>query len=149
MAVAVVIYESRQTARMSQFRNAPFQVEDKNAAPGYENQTDTAEATFYIQAYKADSPQFSAPWTPGDPTLTFDVKEEQPVGTVLFKLNAKDPVTGQGRRIRSVLSSRLCHSHFLIECLMKDTYGERNYRQKPMTFCIEILVNISNSKHFA
>ena len=122
MAVAVVIYESRQTARISQFRNAPFQVEDKNAAPGYENQTDTAEATFYIQAYKADSPQFSAPWTPGDPTLAFDVKEEQPVGTVLFKLNAKDPVTGQGGRIRSVLSS--VSIPFLIKCLMKDTYGE-------------------------
>jgi hypothetical protein len=72
-----------------------IKVEDKNVAVGYENQTATAEATFYIQAYKADSPQFSAPWTPGDPTLTFDVKEELPIGTVLFKLNAKDPVTGQ------------------------------------------------------
>ena len=112
MAVAVVIYESRQTT--IPILKCPLQVEDKNAAPGYENQTDTAEATFYIQAYKADSPQFSAPWTPGDPTLAFDVKEEQPVGTVLFKLNAKDPVTGQGGRIRSVLSSELFP--FLIVC---------------------------------
>lgn len=58
-------------------------------------QVDTIEVTFYIQAYKADSPQFSAPWTPSDPTLSFDVKEEQPIGTVLFKLTAKDPLTGQ------------------------------------------------------
>ncbi len=58
-------------------------------------QTDTVEVTFYIQAYKADSPQFGAPWTPSDPTLTFDAKEQQPIGSVLFKLNAKDPLTGQ------------------------------------------------------
>ena len=43
-------------------------------------QIDTSEATFYIQAYKADSPQFSAPWTPSDPVLNFDIKEELPIG---------------------------------------------------------------------
>ena len=43
-------------------------------------QIDTVEATFYIQAYKADSPQFSAPWTPSDPVLKFDIKEELPIG---------------------------------------------------------------------
>ncbi len=80
-------------------------VEDKNAAKGYGNQTATAEATFYIQAYKADNPQFASPWTPGDPTLTFEVKEEQPVGTILFKLHAKDPVTGQQVRSEGSLSS--------------------------------------------
>ncbi len=58
-------------------------------------QVDTIEATFYIQAYKADSPQFSPPWTPSDPVLSFDVKEELPIGTVLFKLAARDPLTGQ------------------------------------------------------
>ena len=41
-----------------------------------------AEATFYIQAFKADSPQFAAPWTPSDPTLKFDVKEQLPGSTV-------------------------------------------------------------------
>ena len=56
---------------------------------------DTVEVTIYIQAYKADSPQFAAPWTPSDPVLTFDVKEELPIGTVLFKLTARDPLTGQ------------------------------------------------------
>ena len=59
------------------------------------NQFDTIEVTFYIQAYKADSPQFPSPWTPSDPVLSFDVDEELPKGTVLFKLTATDPLTGQ------------------------------------------------------
>ena len=66
--------------------------------------------TFYIQAYKgkivivmisavatfimehhatsifflADSPQFPAPWTPSDPVLSFDVKEELPIGELNY-----------------------------------------------------------------
>lgn len=79
-----------------------IQVTDLNAELKVESterpvntQIDTIEATFYIQAYKADSPQFSSPWTPSDPVLTFDVKEELPIGTVLFKLTARDPLTGQ------------------------------------------------------
>ena len=58
-------------------------------------QVDTAEITFYIQAYKADSPQFSAPWTPSDPNIEFVVKEELPPSTVLFKLIATDPITNE------------------------------------------------------
>ena len=58
-------------------------------------QIDTAEITFYIQAYKADSPQFSAPWTPSDPNIEFVVKEELPPSTVLFKLIATDPITNE------------------------------------------------------
>ena len=69
--------------------NAEFLEETNN------DQVDTTEVTIYIQAYKADSPQFSAPWTPSDPVLEFDVKEELPIGTVLFKLAARDPLTGQ------------------------------------------------------
>ena len=57
------------------------------------NQFDTIEVTFYIQAYKADSPQFSAPWTPSDPNIEFVVKEELPPSSVLFKLSATDPIT--------------------------------------------------------
>ena len=51
--------------------------------------------TIYIQAFNADAPQFANPWTPGDPTVIFDVKEELPAGSVLAKLAAKDPVNGQ------------------------------------------------------
>jgi hypothetical protein len=49
----------------------------------------------YIEAYKADSPQFSSPWTPSDPNMEFHVKEQLPIGTVMFRLNARDPTTGQ------------------------------------------------------
>ena len=59
-----------------------------------ESQTATAEVTVYVQAYQADSPQFASPWTPSDPRLLFKVKEQQQVGTVLFKLTAHDPITG-------------------------------------------------------
>lgn len=59
------------------------------------SQVDKAEVTFFIQAFRADSPQFAHPWTPSDPTLTFEIKEEQPIGHVLVKLSAKDPITGQ------------------------------------------------------
>ena len=55
----------------------------------------TSEITFYIQAYKADSPQFTAPWTPSDPNIEFVVKEELPPSTVLFKLTATDPLTNE------------------------------------------------------
>ena len=73
--------------------NADLKVESTEKP--FNNQFDTVEATFYIQAYKADSPQFATPWTPSDPVLRFDVKEELPIGTVLFKLTARDPLTGQ------------------------------------------------------
>ena len=76
--------------------NADLIVEDLDSTERPINtQTDTVEITFYVQAYKADSPQFPSPWTPSDPVLSFDVKEELPIGTVLFKLTAKDPITGQ------------------------------------------------------
>ena len=58
-------------------------------------QFDTTEITFYIQAYKADSPQFVSPWTPGDPNIEFVVKEELPPSSVLFKLSATDPLTNE------------------------------------------------------
>ena len=50
--------------------------------------------TIYVQAYKADSPQFASPWTPSDRRLEFVVKERDQVRDVLFKLTAHDPLTG-------------------------------------------------------
>ena len=41
---------------------------DSTARP-INNQIDTIDVTFYIQAYKADSPQFPSPWTPSDPGM--------------------------------------------------------------------------------
>ena len=41
------------------------------------NQLDTIDVTFYIQAYKADSPQFPSPWTPSDPGMYRHTASEQ------------------------------------------------------------------------
>lgn len=34
--------------------------------------------------------EFSSPWTPSSPTLNYQVLEEQPIGTILTKLQATD-----------------------------------------------------------
>ena len=45
---------------------------DSTARP-INNQIDTIDVTFYIQAYKADSPQFPSPWTPSDPGMYMEL----------------------------------------------------------------------------
>ena len=69
------------------------QVADKNAET--ERQIDTAEVTLYIKAFNADNPVFPSPWTPSDPTITVNISENIPPGKAIFKLAAKDPLTGQ------------------------------------------------------
>ena len=85
---AAVIVLTVQAADQNYYQTQNTTVEEDPS------QVATAEVTFYIQAYKADSPQFASPWTPSDPRLEFSVKEQQPVGTVLFRLTAHDPITG-------------------------------------------------------
>ena len=85
---AAVIVVTIQAKDKNYYQTANTTVEEDPS------QVATAEVTFYIQAYKADSPQFASPWTPSDPRLEFSVKEQQPVGTVLFRLAAHDPITG-------------------------------------------------------
>ena len=72
------------------------EAEDANASPAFPGQVDRAEATLFVQAYRADAPQFTSPpsWTPSDPVVEVEVPEELPAGSVLFKLAAKDPITG-------------------------------------------------------
>jgi hypothetical protein len=72
-----------------------LQVRDRRAEVNVDAQVATAEATFYIQAFNADSPVFPAPWTPSDPKIRVNVSEELPPGTPLFNLAARDPLTGQ------------------------------------------------------
>jgi hypothetical protein len=72
-----------------------LQVRDRKAEVNAETQVAIAEATFYIQAFNADSPVFPAPWTPSDPRIRVNVSEELPPGTPLFNLGARDPLTGQ------------------------------------------------------
>ena len=38
---------------------------------------------------------FPAPWSPSDPTIRINITENIPPGQPIFKLAAKDPLTGQ------------------------------------------------------
>ena len=68
----------------------------------------------YLKAFNADNPVFPSPWTPSDPTIRINITENIPPGQVshsnndeddsdsntlycqpIFKLAAKDPLTGQ------------------------------------------------------
>ena len=71
------------------------QVKDKNAEDFVDQQVDTAEVTLYIKAFNADNPVFPSPWTPSDPTIRINISENIPPGQPIFKLAAKDPLTGQ------------------------------------------------------
>ncbi|XP_050735767.1 cadherin-23-like [Eriocheir sinensis] len=73
----------------------PIVVTDKNASASFPNQTDMAEVTLYIQAFSDKNPIFVPPWTPSRPQLQVQVKEEQELGTKVFSVIAKDPVSGQ------------------------------------------------------
>ncbi|XP_076753802.1 cadherin 74A [Xylocopa sonorina] len=71
------------------------QVQDLNAVVDKEKQVTTVEVTVYIQAYSDDNPTFSNPgWSPNNPTIKISVPEEQPLGTTLLMLSAKEPTTG-------------------------------------------------------
>jgi len=70
-------------------------VKDVNACTGCEEQSTTAEATLYVQAFNADNPVFPAPWTPSDPTIHINITENRAPGYPFFNLGAKDPVSGQ------------------------------------------------------
>ncbi|XP_034183183.2 cadherin 74A [Osmia lignaria lignaria] len=71
------------------------QVEDLNAVVDKEKQVTRVEVTIYIQAYSDDNPAFTNPgWSPNNPTIRISVPEEQPLGTTLLMLSAKEPTTG-------------------------------------------------------
>ncbi|OAD57755.1 Cadherin-23 [Eufriesea mexicana] len=71
------------------------QVQDLNAVVDKEKQITKVEVTIYIQAYSDDNPTFTNPgWSPNNPTIRISVPEEQPLGTTLLMLSAKEPTTG-------------------------------------------------------
>ena len=71
------------------------QVQDLNAITDKEKQITKVEVTIYIQAYSDDNPTFTNPgWSPNNPTIRISVPEEQPLGTTLLMLSAKEPTTG-------------------------------------------------------
>lgn len=71
------------------------QVRDLNAVVDREKQVARVEVTVYIQAYSDDNPVFTnSGWSPNNPTIRVTVPEEQPLGTTLLMLSAKEPSTG-------------------------------------------------------
>lgn len=69
---------------------------DENAVYNRELQTAKTEATIFIQSFIDTNPIFkNKGWTSNNPTIKVNVKEEMPIGSILFKLSAEDPVMEQ------------------------------------------------------
>jgi hypothetical protein len=70
-----------------------IKVEDLNATYNKEQQFDNTELTLYIQSFKDTNPIFkNKGWTYFKPNISVKVKEEQPIGSIVFSLIAEDPV---------------------------------------------------------
>ena len=71
------------------------EAKDLNAAIDKEKQVARADVTVYVQAYSDDNPTFTnVGWSANNPTIRVTVPEEQPLGTTLLMLMAKEPQTG-------------------------------------------------------
>lgn len=69
---------------------------DLQAAVNIDQQFSLAEVTVYVQSFKDTNPVFrNRGWTSSQPLLEFAVKEEMPIGSTLFRLDALDPTSGQ------------------------------------------------------
>ncbi|XP_011302373.1 cadherin EGF LAG seven-pass G-type receptor 2 [Fopius arisanus] len=67
------------------------QARDVNAAVDKELQFDTVEVTIYIQAFSNNNPIFLNPgWSLNNPVIRVTVPEEQPLGTTLLMLSARE-----------------------------------------------------------
>ncbi|KAF7997629.1 hypothetical protein HCN44_006200 [Aphidius gifuensis] len=67
------------------------QAKDLNAIIDKENQVDKVEVTIYIQAFSDDNPIFlNSGWSANNPTIKVTVPEEQPLGTTVLMLSAKE-----------------------------------------------------------
>lgn len=72
------------------------QASDLNAVEHVQDQVAKVEVTIYIQAYSDSNPVFTvSAWTPTNPVMKVTVPEEQPIGTTLLTLSAKDPLNGK------------------------------------------------------
>lgn len=85
------------------------QAVDLNAVEHVQEQYAEAEVTVYVQAYSSTNPVFlMSTWTPTNPVIKVTVAEEQPVGTTLLTLTAKDPLNGKPvTKFEEVKSARL------------------------------------------
>jgi hypothetical protein len=72
-----------------------IEAQDVNALVDKEKQVAKADVTVYVQAYSDDNPTFTnVGWSVNNPTIRVTVPEEQPLGTTLLMLTAKEPQTG-------------------------------------------------------
>lgn len=69
---------------------------DENAVYNKEKQTAKADVNIFIQSYIDTNPIFkNKGWISSNPIIKVNVKEEMPIGSILFKLIAEDPVMEQ------------------------------------------------------
>lgn len=72
-----------------------IEARDVNALVDKDKQVARADVTVYVQAFSDDNPTFTNPgWSPNNPIIRLSVPEEQPLGTTLLILGAKEPQTG-------------------------------------------------------
>ncbi|XP_055609536.1 cadherin-23 [Uranotaenia lowii] len=66
---------------------------DVNAKYNIDMQQDHAEVTMYIQSFKDTNPLFkNSGWNTVRPRIEVSIKEESPIGSVVMKIEAEDPV---------------------------------------------------------
>ncbi|KAH8322014.1 hypothetical protein KR059_000394 [Drosophila kikkawai] len=71
-------------------------VRDLNAEVDPEGQVDTTEVTVYVQSFQDTNPVFkNSGWSSSRPVIDVKIKEEMPIDSALFILQAEDPVTRQ------------------------------------------------------
>lgn len=81
------------------------QVTDLNAFLNKEHQVATADVTIYVQSFKDTNPVFkNKGWTSAKPVINIRIKEEMPIDSTVFTLQAEDPVLG--RPINSFVITR-------------------------------------------
>lgn len=69
---------------------------DLQAAIHKDEQFALAEVNVYVQSFKDTNPVFkNKGWTSSKPILHFNIKEEMPIGSTVFTLQADDPVSHQ------------------------------------------------------
>ncbi|XP_037949446.1 cadherin-23 [Teleopsis dalmanni] len=68
---------------------------DLNAEVDPDNQFDTTEVTIYVQSFKDTNPVFKNKyWSSNKPLINVKIKEEMPIDSTLYIIQAEDPVTG-------------------------------------------------------
>lgn len=71
------------------------EAKDLNAMIDKEKQIDKVEVTIYVQAFSDDNPIFlNSGWSANNPTIRVIVPEEQPLGTTILMISARES-TGQ------------------------------------------------------